>query len=103
MKTLAALLLTASLASASSACLEKRPASDSAQFVRVVDAEGKKHRFSLFILGEESFEEFGDWMTSRKTAAMDPARTLYLKTSGGVDTLRSVTDCPASKRAALKM
>jgi hypothetical protein len=97
-----AVLLAASLASASSACYESKSIED-AGFVKVVDADGKKHKFAVFVLGEEDQEEFGVWMKGRKTAALAPDMTLYLKTAAGVDTIPNVPRCPASKRAALKM
>lgn len=83
---------------ASSACLEADK-----EHVRIVDAEGKKHRFTLFIIGEEDEAEYAQFLKGRKVAAMDPDRALHLKTVDGVDTLRNVADCPASKRSKLKM
>lgn len=97
-------LLAMGTARASTACLEPRPASDPLQYVRVVDAEGKKHRFTLFILGEEDIHEFGEFAKSRKVAAMDPARTVYLKVAGdSLATLKDVPDCKGRGRAALRM
>lgn len=104
MKTLAALLLTASLASASSACLEKRPASDDAQYVHVTDKAGKVHRLALFILGNEDGPEFAAFLKSRKHAAMDPGRMVYVKAEGdSLVKFPDVLDCPSKARKALKL
>lgn len=80
-----ALLITASMATAAekttkaTACLENRHFSDSSQFVRLVDAEGKKHRYSAFIIADGTDTEWGDFEASRKTVALDDGLVLTIK------------------------
>jgi hypothetical protein len=101
---LAALLAFPALSKASSACLEARPASDSAQYVHVTDKAGKVHRLALFILGEEDGPEFAAFLKSRKHAAMDPGRMVYVKAEGdSLVKFPDVLDCPSKKRKGLKL
>lgn len=99
----AALLFAAGIAQASTICMEPRPASDSVQYVRIVDNDGKKHRFSLFILGEEDSVEFAQFIRSRKTAAMDPARDVYVKNADTAAVFRDVQDCKGKGKARKAM
>lgn len=74
------------------ACYYAKDISDTG-IIRYTDEEGKKHRFTPFILAEEDQEEFGVWMDSRKHAAINSDRTVWIKTAHGVDSLPNVPDC----------
>lgn len=111
MKTtiITALLLAASLASAKDA--QKVQTTATACFeaggshVRLVDTEGKKHRYAVFVVANGTDQEFADFEKSRKVVAMDDAANLTIKQ--GKDDLgnptfahmKAITECPASKRA----
>lgn len=88
------------------ACLENRPASDSAQYVRLVDAEGKKHRFQAFILGDGTDTEFANFAHSRRVVALDDGMVLTVKQGKdehGDDMMANMGEigrCAPSKRAA---
>jgi hypothetical protein len=98
------LAILSPIAHASSVCREARPTSDSAQYVHVTDQAGKTHRLSLFILGNEDGPEFAAFLKSRKHAAMDPGRMVYVKAEGdSIVKFPDVLDCPTKKRKALKL
>ncbi len=99
-----ALICTMGHAFASSACLEKDK-----EHAKVTDTEGKVHRLTLFILGEEDEAEYTEFLNGRKTAAMNTDGDLHVK--AGTDAkgqpvikiFKAVPDCPEKVRKALKL
>lgn len=92
-KIIIPLLVACGMASAGSVCWDSKGISDPG-FARVTEDSGKKHKYAVFVLGEEDVKEFDAFLDSRKHAAMDPNRTMYIKRGNALDTVLNVQDCP---------
>lgn len=90
---LAACYVAAPSAAEVKACFTK------ADKVKLTDAEGKKHTYSAFIMGNGTDTDWADFMKSRKTVALDDGAILYVK--AGPDSAVKVGEiAPCKERAA---
>lgn len=60
------------------ACLENRHHMEE-QYVRLIDAEGKKHRYLAYAIGEGTDTEWADFEKSRRMVALDDSLKLTVK------------------------